>query len=92
MYKLYIMYFQDGKTLGLKARNNAEAIRFSLTFKNFRILRDENNKLVSANMGVCGVYVDKGIYNIFINSAFDCNKCIYKDRLSIISGILSKGV
>lgn len=42
--------------------------------------------------GICGVYVDKGIYNVFVNSAFDCNKCIYKDRLSIISGILSKGV
>lgn len=41
---------------------------------------------------VCGVYVDKRIYNILINSEFDCNKCIYKDRLSIISGILSKGV
>ena len=41
---------------------------------------------------VCGVYVDKGIYNVFINSAFDCNKCIYKDRLSIISGILSKSI
>lgn len=52
MYKLYIMYFQDGKTLGLKARNNVEAIKFSLTFKGFRVLRDENNKLVSANMGV----------------------------------------
>ena len=41
---------------------------------------------------VCGVYVDKRIYNILINSEFDCNKCIYNDRLSIISGILSKGV
>ena len=30
MYKLYIMYFQDGKTLELKARNNVEAIKFSL--------------------------------------------------------------
>lgn len=52
MYKLYIMYFQDGKTLGLKARNNKEAIKFSLTFTGFRVLRDENNKLVSANTGV----------------------------------------
>nr|DAZ33252.1 MAG TPA: hypothetical protein [Caudoviricetes sp.] len=52
MYKLYIMYFQDGKTLGLKARNDLEAIKFALTFKGFRVLRDENNKLVSANMGV----------------------------------------
>lgn len=52
MYKLYIMHFQNGTTLGLKAKNNTEAIKLALTFKGFRILKDEQNKIVFVNMGV----------------------------------------
>lgn len=41
--------------------------------------------------GIRGVYVDKNLYNSLIIS-INCDKCIYKDRLNIISDILNKGV
>ncbi len=42
--------------------------------------------------GICAVYVDKNTYNLLINNVSNCDKCLYKDRLSIITDILNKGV
>lgn len=41
--------------------------------------------------GIRGVYVDKNLYNSLIIS-INCDKCVYKDRLNIIGGIVNKGV
>lgn len=39
-----------------------------------------------------GVYVKKDLYNSIFKTVSICDKCKYRDRLNIISGIVNKGV